>query len=50
MRLCIDYRKLNKDIIRDRYPLPKIKDLLDLLQNARIFSILDLKNGFFTFR
>ncbi|KAF7418509.1 hypothetical protein HZH68_001162 [Vespula germanica] len=50
MRLCIDYRKLNKDIIRDRYPLPKIKDLLDLLQNARIFSISDLKNGFFTFR
>lgn len=33
--------------MKDRYPLPLIEDQLDLLQNARFFSILDLKNGFF---
>jgi len=46
-RLCVDYRQLNKKIVRDRYPLPLIEDQLDLLQNARYFSTLDLKNGFF---
>ena len=46
-RLCVDYRLLNKKIIRDRYPLPLIEDQLDRLQAARVFSTLDLKNGFF---
>lgn len=46
-RLCVDYRMLNKKIIKDRYPLPLIEDQLDRLQNARVFSTLDLKNGFF---
>jgi len=46
-RLCVDYRQLNKKIIRDRYPLPLIEDQLDLLQNMRYFSTLDLRNGFF---
>lgn len=46
-RLCIDYRQLNKKIVRDRYPLPLIEDQLDLLQTAKCFSTLDLKNGFF---
>lgn len=46
-RLCVDYRQLNKHIVKDRYPLPLIDDLLDKLQNARIFSTIDLKNGFF---
>jgi len=47
IRLCVDYRQLNKKIIRDRYPLPLIEDQLDRLQNMRYFSTLDLKNGFF---
>lgn len=46
-RLCVDYRQLNKKIVRDRFPLPLIEDQLDLLQNARYFSTLDLRNGFF---
>ena len=47
-RLCIDYRRLNKVIIKDRYPLALIEDLLDRLQNAKIFSTIDIKNGFLT--
>lgn len=40
--LCVDYRRLNKKIVMDRYPLPLIDDQIDQLQNE-----LDLKNGFF---
>lgn len=49
-RLCVDFRLLNKKIAKDRYPLPLIEDQLDALQNARVFSTLDLKNGFFHVR
>lgn len=45
--MCIDYRRLNKKIIKDRYPLPLIEDQLDRLQGAKLFPTLDLKNGFF---
>lgn len=47
VRLCVDYRLLNRKIIRDRYPLPLIEDQLDRLQGAKLFSTIDLKNGFF---
>ncbi|XP_076298022.1 uncharacterized protein LOC143217525 [Lasioglossum baleicum] len=47
MRLCVDYRKLNQKIVRDRYPLPLVEDQLDALQGAKLFSTLDLRNGFF---
>lgn len=50
VRLCVDYRMLNKKVIKDRYPLPLIEDQLNLLQDARVFSTLDLKNGFFHVR
>lgn len=46
-RLCVDYRELNRKIVRDRYPLPLIEDQLDRLQRAIVFTILDLKDGFF---
>ncbi|GFS88663.1 retrovirus-related Pol polyprotein from transposon 412 [Trichonephila clavipes] len=46
-RVCIDYRRLNRKLIKDNYPLPLIDDILDCLQNAKIFTTLDLKNGFF---
>lgn len=46
-RLCVDYRTLNKKIVKDCYPLPLIEDLLDALQRARVFSTLDLRDGFF---
>ncbi|GFV11135.1 transposon Tf2-8 polyprotein [Trichonephila clavipes] len=47
MRLCIDYRKLNKKIVKERYPLPIIEEVLDKLGNGKIFTTLDLMNAFF---
>ncbi|GFU23174.1 retrovirus-related Pol polyprotein from transposon 412 [Trichonephila clavipes] len=47
LRVCIDYRRLNRKLIKDNYHLPLIDDILDCLQNAKIFTTLDLKNGFF---
>lgn len=46
-RLCCDYRKLNKKIIRDNFPMPLVDEVIDRLQNAGIFTTLDLVNGFF---
>lgn len=46
-RLCVDYRPINRKIIKDRYPLPIIDDQIDALQGAKVFSALDLANGFF---
>ena len=38
LRLCIDYRKLNRVTIKNRYPLPRIDDLFDQLRGARVYS------------
>lgn len=46
-RLCIDYRKLNRKIVRDRYSLPLIEDQLDRLAEATVYCTFDLKDAFF---
>lgn len=45
-RFCIDYRKLNKKIRRDNYPIPRIDDIIDNLTGAQYFAELDLNAGY----
>jgi hypothetical protein len=45
-QLCIDYRALNKIIVRNQYLIPRIDDLLDQLKGAKFFSKVDLKSGY----
>ena len=50
LRLCIDYRQLNRVTIKNRYPLLRIDDLFDQLRGARVYSKIDLRTGYHQLR
>jgi hypothetical protein len=45
-RICIDYRALNKITARNRYPIPRIDDILDQLKGGDFFNKINLKSGY----
>jgi len=50
LRMCVDYRALNKATVKNRYPLPRIDDLFDRLSGAKVFSRIDLCSGYYQIR
>ena len=50
LRLCIDYRQLNRVTIRNQYPLPRIDELFDQLQGSRAYYKTDLRSGYHQLR
>ena len=50
LRLCVDYRGINKITIKNRYPLPLIPELLDKVGKAKYFTGLDMRDGYYLLR
>ena len=47
VRMCIDFRKLNEVAIRDSYTLPRIDEIIDELDGAKLFSSIDATCGYY---
>jgi hypothetical protein len=48
--MCIDYKSLNEVAIKNKYPLPRIKDLFDQFRGVVVFSKIDLRSGYHQLR
>ena len=48
--MCIDYGQINKEIMKNKYPLSRIEDLFDQLKGAGVFSKIDLRSGYYQLR
>lgn len=46
LRLCVDYRMLNKKTVKDSYALPRVEEVFDILNGAKLFSTTDMKSGY----
>ena len=47
LRLCIDYRELNKRTIQDAFALPRLDETMDVLVGSKLYSRLDLRSGYY---
>lgn len=45
-RMCVDYRMLNRKLVPDKFPFPRIEEILDGLGRAKYFSVMDMQSGF----
>ena len=50
LQMCIDYRQINKVIVKNKYSLPRIEDLFDQLKVAGVFSKINLRSGYYQLR
>ena len=50
LRLCIDYKQLNKATMKNKYHFPRIDDLFDQMRGAKVFSKIDLRSGYYQVR
>ena len=47
LQMCIDYQQINKVTVKNKYPLPRIKDIFDQLKGASVFSKIDLRSKYY---